>query len=94
MAGGASINYCETLNVGSGSSLTLKEAFQTIVKKVDSRIGTKSKIINVAFPNASNLVDQRNFRSDIGRIKEVLDWTPKVTFEAGVNQMVDGLLND
>jgi nucleoside-diphosphate-sugar epimerase len=94
MAAGASIDKCETLNVGSGSSLTLKEAFQTIVKKVNSRIGTKSKIKNVAFPNPSNLVDQRNFQSDIGRIKEVLNWTPKVTFEAGVNQMLDGLLND
>jgi nucleoside-diphosphate-sugar epimerase len=64
------------------------------VKKVDFRIGTKSKIKIVPFPNDSNLVDQRNFQSDIGRVKEVLDWTPKVTFEAGVNQMLDGLLND
>lgn len=94
LAAGAPINKCETLNVGSGSSLTLKEAFQTIVKKVDFRIGTKSKIRIVPFPNDSNLVDQRNFQSDIGRVKEVLDWTPKVTFEAGVNQMLDGLLND
>lgn len=94
MAGVAPITECETLNVGSGTSLTLKEAFHLIVKKVDSRIGTTSKIKNVAFPNSSNLIDRRNFQSDIGRIKEVLNWTPKVTFEAGVNQMLDGLLND
>jgi UDP-glucose 4-epimerase len=94
LGGTSEIHGCETINVGSGNGLTLREAFEKIVTNVESLTGRKSEIMFVPFPKIANQIDQRNFVANISRGAQTLGWRPEISFEIGINQMIIGLINE
>jgi len=66
----------EVINIGSGHN----ESILNIAKMI---AGTKGKIIHIA-PR----VEVRDTKADITRAKQLLGWSPKITLEEGITQLL------
>ena len=73
----------EIYNLG-GQSITLKEFVE---KAIDILGCGKYKIIK--FPNDRKSIEIGNYVADIKKIREELDWQPKITVEEGIRQTFD-----
>lgn len=73
----------EVFNIGGGSdtSLSLLELFSMLERK----LGVKLNYTKLP-PRSS---DQKVFMADISKAKKMLDWTPEVSAEQGIDVMID-----
>jgi UDP-glucose 4-epimerase len=70
------------LNIGSGESRSVTEVVNTI-ERVTGHVFQKEYV-------PARMTDVDNSCLDISRAKEVLDWSPKVEFEAGILKTIGG----
>lgn len=74
----------ETLNVGSGTPVTIKEVVCLLAEILE----VKKRIEFI--PSAQNANGStRDHQADLQRIKEVLGWKPKVPLKAGLRRMIE-----
>jgi len=71
----------EVLNVGSGQVTTIKNVADILAKLYGKDVSAK-------ITNTSRKGDVRHCFADISRIKKLLDYTPKVTFEQGMAELI------
>ena len=71
-----------SLNVGSGVSTTIQEVADSLKTLFNSKIDIK-------ITGNFRLGDIRHNRADISKIKKILGFSPKVSFESGLKQYVD-----
>ena len=71
-----------SLNVGSGVSTTVLEVADRLKKLFNSKVDIK-------ITGNFRLGDIRHNRADISKIKKILGFSPKVSFESGLKQYVD-----
>ena len=71
-----------SLNVGSGVSTTVQEVADSLKKLFNSKVDIK-------ITGNFRLGDIRHNRADISKIKKILGFSPKVSFESGLKQYVD-----
>ena len=70
------------INIGSGRSLSVKNAVDTILKYYD-----KNVIVQYNDPNHINGIP--DCYADVSRAKEILGWKPKIDFETGVQMILN-----
>ncbi len=68
------------INIGNPSEFTIRELAETVV----SLTGTRSKIVYRPLPSD----DPRQRRPDITKAKAVLDWSPSVALQAGLERTI------
>ncbi len=71
-----------SLNVGSGVSTTVQEVADSLKTLFNSKVDIK-------ITGNFRLGDIRHNRADISKIKKILGFSPKVSFESGLKQYVD-----
>ena len=71
-----------SLNVGSGVSTTVLEVADSLKTLFNSKVDIK-------ITGNFRLGDIRHNRADISKIKKILGFSPKVSFESGLKQYVD-----
>ena len=74
-------NY-EVFNVGTGNPITIKQVAETLAKLYGKDI--KPNIIN-KFRKG----DVRHCFADISKIRNKLNWQPKITFEQGMKELIE-----
>jgi UDP-glucose 4-epimerase len=78
----------KSFNVASGKGVTVKEAFDLVVKKAEMVNGKRVHIKNVSWPDGADAVEFRNFVADITSFCKATGWHPQVSFDEGVDRMV------
>jgi UDP-glucose 4-epimerase len=73
----------ETLNVGAGVSVSLREMAERIVEVAGS-----GKVEEVPWPEGYERVETGDFLCDIGRIEHLLGWKPVLDLETGLRRTV------
>ena len=71
-----------SLNVGSGVSTTVQEVADSLKTLFNSKVDIK-------ITGNFRVGDIRHNRADISKIKKILGFSPKVSFESGLKQYVD-----
>jgi len=71
----------EPVNIGNPSEFTILECAQQVLAVT----GSKSKIRYEALPTD----DPKQRKPDIGKARRLLDWEPKVAFDAGLRMSLD-----
>lgn len=71
----------EIFNVGSGNQVTIKQVADTIIKVQKSKV--KPQVTAQFRPG-----DVRHCFADITKIKNKLEYTPKITFEQGIRELI------
>ena len=74
-------DFVEPVNIGNPTELTIKEFAERIVDIT----GTNSKIIYKPLPQD----DPKQRKPDITRAKDVLDWSPEVLLQDGLEQTIN-----
>lgn len=84
-------DYGGIFNVGSGERTTIKEAGELIAQKVKKIIG---KSVDIEFDEKIKLepMDNRNFISDIKRIKKYTQWDPKTYLSVGIEKTISAMI--
>jgi UDP-glucuronate 4-epimerase len=72
----------EVINLGGGGEPV---SLNTMIEKLEGMLGSKSKVSRKAFHKA----DMKTTSADIAKAKELLDWTPKVGLDEGLQACVD-----
>jgi nucleoside-diphosphate-sugar epimerase len=70
---------CEIFNLGRDEPVSVKE----IIEKLENIIGKKASIRSE--PRHSSDIDCTN--ADISKAKRILDWTPKISIDAGLKRV-------
>jgi len=71
----------EALNVASGKITTVKNVADVLIKLY-------GKDVHATITNTSRKGDVRHCFADISKIKKLLDYSPKVTFEQGMQELM------
>jgi nucleoside-diphosphate-sugar epimerase len=72
----------EIINLGGGNNPI---SLQTVIELIEEKVGKKAVIDNEEFQKT----DMKETWADISKAKQLLDWTPKVSFEEGLDRTVD-----
>lgn len=75
--------------LGSGTGITIGEAFRKISNRAFKMIGKKSEILFSDEPLLP--VDRRNFTADSAMFRNLTGWAPKVSFEEGILRALEFL---
>lgn len=78
--------FVGSLNVGTGIPVTVN----TVAQKINEYFGNKS---NISISNSFRLGDIRHNIASTDYLNEILSYTPKVTFEIGLNNFLDWAAN-
>ncbi len=73
----------EIINLGTGRDLAIRD----VVKMIHKRTSSTSELKIGVLPTRPNEIWQ--MRSDTCKAGELLDWTPEVTFEEGLDRTID-----
>lgn len=71
----------EIFNVGTGIPITIKEVAETITQKINPEL---KPIYNQQY----RIGDIRRCSADISKIKNKLDYSPKLSFKEGINDLI------
>jgi nucleoside-diphosphate-sugar epimerase len=77
----------QTFLVGSGSSISIREALEVIVGVAHQVVGLQSKILAKPVPPDAYPIEMRSVRINPDGFQRATGWKPRVTFEDGVRRL-------
>ena len=79
----------KVVNIGSQEEVTI----QGLAERVKGQVGSKSEVVHVSYDAAygPGFDDMRRRVPDLGRVKELIGWSPKHNLDAIIGQVVDYL---
>ena len=85
----------KTYNVGGNNEITNNQIANILIRKIDEKLKrTKGKSLKLIQYVEDRLGHDRRYAIDSSKIKNELDWSPKNTFEIGINKTIDWYLNN
>ena len=79
----------KVLNVTSGVGYTIKDAFGLVSDYTAKLTGKKVKINHIEWPKGISMIERRSFIGDASELKRTTKWQPNVSFEEGVDIIVE-----
>ena len=79
----------KVLNVTSGVGTSIKDAFSCVSDYAAKLTGKKIKINHIKWPKGISMIERRNFIGDASELKKTTKWLPYVSFEEGVEIIVE-----
>jgi nucleoside-diphosphate-sugar epimerase len=76
------------MNVATGRSISLKEAFALVAEGARKATGQNVRIRHAPWPANASAIEYRSYVADITRIARSFGWTPQVSLEAGIDHMI------
>lgn len=83
----------KVMNLSSGTSKRVCDVFKLIADKVQEITGKSVTMDSTDFPPEFSPIELRNYVANIDVIKAELGWSPQVTIEAGIDQLIKKSLN-
>lgn len=74
----------EVYNLATEKPISVLKAAETIIK-----IAGSGRIKKVPFPDNKKKIEIGDFYADISKIKRVINWEPKISFEEGIKQTIE-----
>ena len=84
----------EIYNVGSEKSITLKELFFLIAKKISKKIKIKITVQNKNWPKNSFIIEKRNYKLSCAKLQKDLNWRSSTTIIKGINNYINYFLEE
>ena len=79
----------KVLNVTSGVGHTIKDAFSLVSDYSAKLTGKKVKINHIEWPKGISMIERRSFIGNASELKRATKWQPNVSFEEGVDIIVE-----
>jgi len=76
-------------NLSYGKSYSLLYLLKFIKKLVNLKKNINIKILNQKWPKNTMLIEKRNFKTSINKIKKDFFWSPNINLKNGLEEMVD-----
>jgi len=83
----------QPLNVGSGRGISVRDAFTLVAKRAESVTGKSVLISDIPWPEDADPIEFRNYFSDVSRFVSNSGWESKISFEYGIDLMIDNFRN-
>lgn len=95
----SSWKHCEQVdgrffNIGTGTGVTLKDAFHLVVKLANQASGRAVKLSQVEPPQDLSLIELRSFIADNTKFREATGWAPKYSLEEGIRFSYRNFFNE
>ena len=81
-----------SFNVGSGSGITVRDAFHLVAERAAKTAGKRSQVREIPWPEGTDQIEFRNFTAAIDRISSACGWSPTVSLIEGVDRLIDSLI--
>jgi UDP-glucose 4-epimerase len=78
----------KTFNVASGKGITVREAFNLVVQRVENITRNRVSIENTPWPVDADPIEYRNFVADIDSLYKTVGWRPVISFSEGIDRMI------
>lgn len=82
----------EVFNIGSGVGTSVRDAFNAVTQEIFRQTDKIIEMKDVPWPENSPKIDMRNFIASIKKAHICLDWSPKVSLQAGIASTVKSIL--
>jgi nucleoside-diphosphate-sugar epimerase len=79
-------------NVGSGTGVTIRDAFGVVASQVERVIGRPVPVRTVPWPANSDRIEFRHFTARIDRIHAACGWQPTVPLAEGIDLLISALI--
>jgi len=76
-------------DVGSGKSITIRDAFKKLLTISKKYFNTTSKINFIPFPDDSELIEKRSTFINIELLKKITGWKKKYNFEDSIIKIIE-----
>jgi len=80
-----------SLNVGSGTGITVRDAFHLVTERAERVSGRRSVVRCAPWPDHADPIDRRHFTANIDRMDMVCGWRPAVGLADGIDHLIDHL---
>lgn len=80
------------LNVATGRSIGLKDAFLLVAKEAENATGKRVHVRPAPWPDNTNPIEYRSFIADTSRLTAVFNCKPQISLEAGVGRMINSYI--
>jgi UDP-glucose 4-epimerase len=80
------------LNVATGRSIGLKDAFLLVAKEAENATGKSVHVRPAPWPDNTNPIEYRSFIADISRLTAVFNCKPQIGLETGVGRMINSYI--
>jgi UDP-glucose 4-epimerase len=89
LAGASEKANGEVFNLGSGSPISVLDSLKAIIKAAE-----KGSYELVPFPEEKKAIEIWDYYADFSKIKNMLGWEPKVSFEQGMEKTINYYKNN
>ncbi|HJO92909.1 MAG TPA: NAD-dependent epimerase/dehydratase family protein [Victivallales bacterium] len=79
--------------IGSGTGLTINEAFDIIAKQVEAKTRKKVSIEHIPFPGEISPIETRNFVANSDMFSKLCKWKANYSFKEGTDKTVNHFIN-
>jgi len=85
----------KTYNIGGNNQITNTQIANVLIEKLDKKLKrTEGQSLSLIRHIEDRLGHDRRYAIDSSKIKDELGWTPKNTFEIGIDKTIDWYLNN
>jgi nucleoside-diphosphate-sugar epimerase len=77
-----------SFNVGSGSGVTVRDAFQLVAERAARITGTRSAVCHSPWPDHIDPIELRQFTANVERMASAFGWRPAVSLVDGIDALV------
>ena len=85
----------KTYNIGGNNEITNNQIAEILIRKLDEKLKrTKGKSLKLIQYVEDRLGHDKRYAIDSSKIKNELGWSPKNTFEIGIDKTIDWYLNN
>jgi nucleoside-diphosphate-sugar epimerase len=77
--------------IGSGTGISIREAFELIAARVEARTGRRVPVITAEPPAPLSPIDERNFVADPSRFAAATGWRASRSLSDGIDRTIEAL---
>jgi nucleoside-diphosphate-sugar epimerase len=82
----------QSFNVGSGTGMSVRDAFHLVVAQAASVTGKRGRIHQVPWPDGADPIEFRNYVADVSHLRRACAWSPTVPLGEGIARLIGSLV--
>jgi nucleoside-diphosphate-sugar epimerase len=77
--------------MGSGRGISLRDAFNLVVARVEAKTGRKVPVVSVPEPAGLSPIESRRFVANADAFRQASGWAPAVALEDGIDRTIESM---